>query len=72
LHNPLQCSCGHAGRVGGEDEGQSSPSAEVIAKHPAKKGKVTIAGHPSAGVALQIKTMKYLIIYEKTETGSSA
>ncbi len=36
-------------------------------KHPVKPGRVTIAGNPSS----RPKNMKYVVIYEKTNTGYS-
>src|SRR3954452_23193827 len=49
-------------------------------KHPTKKGRVTIAGHPSMDFDRKTERypeagwseMKYVVLFEKTETGYSA
>jgi predicted RNase H-like HicB family nuclease/predicted RNA binding protein YcfA (HicA-like mRNA interferase family) len=48
-------------------------------KHPIKKGRVTIAGHPSMDLDPKTKypetsgvEMKYAVLFEQTETGYSA
>ena len=50
-------------------------------KHPAKKGRVTIAGHPSMDLDPKTQNsilkqsaaeMRYAVLFEKTDTGYSA